>query len=283
VVDPSSIEVNRRQRRAKTDRLDVKKLLQMLTRYRLHGETAVWKVVHVPTEEQEDELRLHRERERLKKERTAQITCIRPLLALHGIHIDKLPTGALNTLQDWRGRPLPAGLLAELERELERFALLQAQLAAVEKQQAARLEDPRTVADVKAAKLSQLRGMGMTSAWILAKEFFGWRNFRNRRQVGALSGLTGTPYASGGIARDQGISKTGNKRVRAMMLELAWSWLRFQPRSELPKWFELRFGHGGKRLRRTGIVALTRKLLVALWKYVDKDELPAGQILLTAD
>jgi transposase len=281
VVDPSSIEVNRRKRRAKTDRLDVKKLLRMLMRYRLYDEKTVWKVVHVPSEEQEDELRLHRERERLKKERTGHITRIRSLLALHGIRVGKVSVCSFGALRDWRDRPLPAALLDELEREKERLLLAEDQIELLEKEKRARLKEPRTAADAKAGKLFQLRGVGETSAWVLGKEFFGWRDFKNRRQVGALSGLTGTPYDSGGTAREQGISKAGNKRVRAVMIELAWSWLRFQPHSELSKWFEHRFGRGGRRMRRIGIVALARKLLVALWKYVEKDELPAGLIIRT--
>lgn len=282
VVDPSSIEVNRRKRRAKTDRLDVTKLLQMLMRYRLYDEKKVWKVVHVPSEEQEDELRLHRERERLKKERTGHITRIRSLLALHGIRIGKVSTCGFGELRNWRDRPLPNGLLAEMERERTRLLAVEEQLDQVEKEQRARVKEPRTPGDAKARKLLELRGVGQTSAWILGKEFFGWREFKNRREVGALAGLTGTPYDSGGCVREQGISKAGNKRVRAMMIELSWSWLRFQPHSELSKWFEQRFGHGSKRMRRIGIVALARKLLVALWKYVEKDELPAGLIIRSA-
>lgn len=282
VVDPSSIEVDRRKRRAKTDRLDVKKLLQMLMRYRLYDEKTVWGVVHVPTEEQEDELRLHRERERLKKERTGHITRIRSLLTLQGVRIGKVSTCRFAELRTWDGRPLPGGLVAELEHEQTRLILVEEQIKQVEKERSLRLSEPKTEADVKAGKLLELRGVGETSAWILGKEFFGWRDFKNRRQVGALSGLTGTPYDSGGSVREQGISKAGNKRVRAAMIELAWGWLRFQPFSELSKWFNERFAHGSKRMRRIGIVAPARKLLVALWKYVEKDELPAGMIFRTS-
>ena len=279
VVDPCSIEVDRRKRRAKTDRLDVRKLLLMLMRYDRHGEKTAWRVVRVPDEAQEDELRLHRERERLKKERCAHLARMRSLLVLHGIRIGKVSSCCFSRLRDWQDRPLPAQLLAELAREKSRLLLVEEQIAQIEGEQRVRLKQPLTEADRKAAKLVRVRSVGPNSAWILGKEFFGWRQFRNRRQVGALAGLTGTPYDSGGSRREQGISKAGNRRVRAVMIELGWSWLRFQPTSELSKWFQERFAHGSKRMRRIGIVALARKLLVALWKYVDKDELPAGAIL----
>jgi len=281
VVDPASIEVKRQKRRAKTDRLDVKKLLQMLMRYRLYEEKAVWKVVHVPSEEQEDDLRLHRERERLKKERTGHISRIRSLLVLHGVRIGNVSRCSFHDLRMWDGRPLPAEILAELEREKTRLLLVQDQIKELEQARRARLKEPQNEADLKAEELQRLRGIGETGAWVVGKEFFGWRDFKNRREVGALAGLVGTPYDSGDSTREQGISKAGNRRVRATMIELAWSWLRFQPNSELSKWFNERFSNGGSRMRRIGIVALARKLLVALWKYVDKDEMPAGVIYRT--
>lgn len=142
-----------------------------------------------------------------------------------------------------------------------------------------RLKNPDSIADIKAQKLMSLKGVGPVSAWVLGKEFFGWRNFRNRKEVGALAGLTGTPYSSGDSNRDLGISKSGSRSVRCTCVELAWCWTRFQPESELTKWFMERFGKGGKRMRKIGIVALARKLLIALWKYIEKDELPAGAVL----
>ena len=153
------------------------------------------------------------------------------------------------------------------------------QLRSLEQIQRKRLKDPVSAADTKAQKLMQLRGVGPVSAWVLSQEFFGWRNFKNRRQVGALAGLVGTPYSSGESSKELGISKSGSKSVRSICVELAWCCVRFQPGSELTKWFTARFAHGSKRMRRIGIVALARKLLIALWKYLEKDEVPAGAMI----
>jgi transposase len=277
VVDPGSIEVPKGRKRRKTDRLDAEQLLTRLLRY-WNGERKVWGVARVPTEAQEDERRLHRERGRLKKERTSHRNRIRSLLILHGI--TKMPgkdhEGFLEDVRTWEGKPLPKALRAEVGRECCRLEQAEHQLKEVEKIRDARIKKPVTASDKKAKKLERLCGVGNNSAWITTKEFFGSRDFRNRKEVGQLAGLTGTPYCSGQMRRDQGISKAGNKRVRYVMIELAWGWLRFQPQSELSKWFMRRFGSGGSRMRRVGIVAMARKLLIALWKFVEKDELPAG-------
>lgn len=280
VVDSSSIEVNRRARRRKTDRLDAEKLVRMLMRYH-GGESRLWGVARVPSEAEEDERRLHRERERLIRERTAHRTRIRALLALQGLRVDpnwRRLAEQLDSLRRWDGQPLPSGLAAELRREAQRLQTLEAQLREVEQAQTRQLAKPQSESEQQAAKLHQLRAVGPVSALVLAKEFFGWRDFRNRREVGGLAGLTGTPYDSGGSERDQGISKAGNRRVRTLSVELAWSWLRFQPQSELSRWYVRRFGTGSNRMRRIGIVALARKLLVALWKYLVHGELPAGAL-----
>lgn len=280
VVDPASIEVNRRYRRAKTDRMDAEKLVRMLMRY-AGGERLVWRVVHVPAEAEEDERRLHRELERLKKERTGHRNRIGSLLALQGIRLEvgKDFIEELQAARRWNGQELPEGARQELLREHQRLLQVDQQVEALEDEQLERLKAPQTPSDRMAAKLYQLRAVGPVAAWLLGKEFFGWRRFRNRREVGALAGLTGTPYDSGEQQREQGISKAGNKRVRYMMVELAWIWLRYQPESELSRWFWSRFGYGNRRMRRVGIVALARKLLVALWKYLEWDELPAGAVL----
>ena len=278
VVDPASIEVNRRKRRAKTDRLDAESLVRLLRRYQ-DGDRYVWSVVHVPDEQQEDELRLHRELERLKKERTAHRCRIKSLLILHGISVTGILTRLdqeLDKLICWNGKPLPEALLAELRRESERLSQVSGQIRSLEKQKLGKLKAPQTNAERQAAELIRLNGVGEVSAWVLAKEFFGWRDFKNRREVGALSGLTPTPYDSGGSRKEQGVSKAGSPRVRRVMIELAWSWIRFQPESELTKWFEKRFAHGSSRMRRVGITALARKLLVALWKYVEFGMVPEG-------
>ena len=278
VVDSSSIEVNRRQRRAKSDRLDAAKLYEMLRRY-AQGEQRVWKVVRVPSVEEEDARRAHRERERLQRERNAHLN---RMCALGRLHNERLERGADMSaqLQALRSR-LPAGLWAELQREGERLQLIAQQLqrlnAEIEAQARQLLEDHGPF-----AALLKLRAIGVTSAWVLVHELFGWRRFNNRREVAGCVGLTPTPYDSGGSTREQGISKAGNRRLRALLVELAWMWLRHQPQSALSLWFEERFAGGGKRMRRIGIVAMARRLLVALWRYVQDGVIPPGAQLKTA-
>lgn len=279
VVDSASIEVNRRARRAKTDRLDSDKLLSMLMRYHA-GERRLWAVARVPTPEQEDDRRLHRELERLRQERTAHTNRIRSLLVLHNLRVKYV--GGRTWALWWatqRGLLLP-GLRAEIDRECERLALARQQIRLLEAQQDQQVQNG---SNTGMALLAQLAGVGVGSAWTLIRELFGWRHFRNRREVAGCLGLTPTPYASGNSEVEQGISKCGNKRVRWLMVELAWSWLRFQPDSQLSHWFNQRFGRAGKRLRRIGIVALARHLAVALWRYLEHGEIPAGAILKSRD
>jgi transposase len=276
VVDPASIEVNRRKRQLKTDRLDAEKLVRMLMRYWWHGEKKVWKVVVVPDEAQEDMRRVDRETERLRKERGGHLSRIRSLLILHGVRPSKISGVDNSTLHDWQGQPLPADLQDEIRREQARLELLDQQIKVLQARQLQAVQKPATVAEQKAAKLARLKGIGPIGASVLSREVFGWRTFRNRREVGAMAGLTGTAYNSGDKNVEQGISKAGNRRVRFTMIEMAWMWTRCQPDSQLTQWFQQRFGSGGSRLRRIGIVALARKLLVALWKYVEFDEVPAG-------
>ncbi len=284
VVDSASIEVNRRQRRIKTDRLDVRKLLEMLIRSE-RGEQGVWRVVRVPSLEEEDRRRLHRELERLKKEEKQHRTRIRSLLKLQGIRPGVNPQGRgwsayLESLKE----ELPSRAFAELVRESERLALVKSQERALEAERKQAIEqgplDELALQQILA--LSLLRGIGRSSAWVLVMEFFSWREFKNRRQVVGCAGLDPTPYDSGASRREQGISKAGNKRVRWLMVELAWSWLRYQPASALSQWFQRRFAGGGKRQRRIGIVALARRLLVALWSYVQTGALPEGAELKAA-
>lgn len=276
VVDPASIEINRRKRHLKTDRLDADKLVRMLMRYILHNEKTVWRVVVVPTEQQEDERRLHRECERLKKERTGHLNRIRGLLVLHGARPRKIARTDNSVIKDWQGKPLLAALREEIVREQKRLEVVDQQIKELEIEQRKLLKAPTNAAEQKAGKLLKLKGVGPVSAWLLTKEVFGWRTFKNRREVGSMAGLTGTAYSSGNKTVEQGISKAGNKRVRYAMIELAWRWIWYQSKSELAQWYLKRFGSGGKRLRRIGIVALARKLLVALWKYVEFNETPAG-------
>jgi transposase len=274
VVDPASIEVDRRKRRAKTDRLDAERLLLMLLRYRLYGERTTWKICRVPSEEAEDERRVGRELDRLTKERTGHLCRIRSLLVVCGVEAE--PLADLSLVTDWEGKPLLREQLAELEREQVRLRLVNQQIRQVQALKRQRLGCPVSEADRKASKLMKLRAVGPVTSWTLSKEFFGWRDFQNRRQVGSAAGLTGTPYDSGESRREQGISKAGSKWVRKTCIELAWNWLRYQPQSALSLWYVQKFGSGGRRLRRIGIVALARKVLVALWKYLEHDDLPEG-------
>jgi transposase len=283
VVDPASIEVNRRMRRAKTDRLDAQKLLTMLMRYWLHGEKTLWSVARVPGEEDEARRRHHRNEERLKKERRQHLVRMKSLLVLHGVCVSRLPKD-WSEVKDWRGRPLPAEAIRELEQERARLDLVKRQLEVLEEMRQVRLQAARkgaeaTSAERWAVKLSGVKGVGEDTAWKLAHEFFGWRKFRNRREVGGAAGLTGSPYSSGDSQREQGISKAGNARGRHLMTELAWRWLQFQPGSALAQWYAKRFGEGTGRMRRVGIVALARKLLVALWRYGAQGVVPEGALV----
>jgi transposase len=275
VVDSSSIEVNRRARRAKTDRLDGDKLLSMLMRY-YAGERRVWTVARVPTEEQEDERRLHRELGRLRQERRAHSNRIRSLLVLHNLRVAHIGGRSWQHWWSHHGPQLPSGLRAEIEREVPRLALVVTQIKAIETQQHKAVKAGEQPA---IALLARLSGIGVGSSWLLNKELFGWRRFHNRREVAGSLGLAPTPYSSGESQVEQGISKAGNKRARWLMIELAWSWLRYQPRSQLTQWFNQRFAPGGKRMRRVGIVALARRLAIALWRFLEFGEIPTGASL----
>jgi transposase len=235
-------------------------------------------VVHVPSAEDEDARRQVRELLRLKKERQAHVVRMKSLLALHGVRCKvKVKFGVLlDTLRQADGRPLPPDLAAELKRESERLELVRRQVLQLEQQRRARIQEGKSRAAQVAARLMTLRGIADNAASIFACEFFGWRKFQNRRQVGASSGMVGAPYASGAVNQEQGITKAGNKRVRAISIELAWAWLRNQPDSALTRWYATRFGNHGGRMRRVGIVALARKLLVALWRYADQGIVPEG-------
>ncbi len=277
VVDSASIEVNRRYRRVKTDRLDVGKLLNMLVRYD-QGETRVWSVVHVPKLEEEDQRQLHRELMSLKREQTHHINRIKGLLASQGIVLE-VKTRFLEEMQRarlWDGSCVPPALHTLLVREHERLRLVREQIRQVEATRKEALHSSCDPAIEQVRRLLQLKGIGMNSAWVYVMEFFAWRAFRNRRELGSLAGLAPTPYASGESSRERGISKAGNRPVRALAIEIAWCWLRYQPDSQLSRWYQRRFAKGGSRVRRIGIVALARKLLIALWRYVEEDILPEG-------
>jgi transposase len=278
IVDASSIEVNRKAKRAKTDRLDARKLLKMLLRYHYHGEEKVWSIVNVPGVETEDHRHLHRELNTLKAERTKHINRIKGFLTGQGVSISIKSDflACLDTIRLWDGTPLPPGLRSRLEREYERMLLVNKQIKILEAERRDLIRNS-TRPDVELVRqLMGIKGIGVGSAWLWVMEFFAWRKFRNRREVGALSGLTPTPYQSGDDSREQGISKEGNRYVRSIAIQIAWGWLRYQPESKLTRWYQKRFGHGGKRLRKIGIVALARKLLIDCWVYLETGLIPEG-------
>lgn len=282
VVDAGSMEVSRRFRRAKTDKLDVQGLLSRLIRF-WQGEKKVWSVVRVPTVEQEDGRQLSRELETLKQERTRHRNRIVGLLVSQGVLELKAAKDFLEQLETvslWDGSSVPPGLKGRLQREFGRLELVKEQIRVLEKQrqEAVALQDSRAMEMVK--QLVLLKGIAMTSAWVFVREFFGWRQFHNRRELASLAGLAPQPYQSGeSLNREQGINKAGNSRIRTMIVEIAWGWLRFQPQSRLSLWFHERYGPGSRRSRRVGIVALARKLLVELWRYLETGVIPEGAVL----
>ena len=280
VVDSSSIEVNRRQRRAKSDGLDVRKLLRMLVRYHA-GESKVWSVVRVPTVDEEDRRQLHRELRTLKKERTRVTNRIQGLLANQGIRLSKSRNlGALlEGIRLWDGSPLPAGLRARLQREWEHAQFLHGKIVELERERQRAITRAHGQAIEKVRQLLRLRAIGPNGAWVYVNEFFGWRQFRNRKEVGAAAGLVPTPYQSGDGSREQGISKAGSRHLRAVAIEMAWCWLRYQPGTRLSRWYQERFGRGGTRARKIGIVALARKLLIELWRFLEHGVIPEGAVL----
>jgi transposase len=281
VFDAASIPVEQRGRRAKTDRIDGELLLRTLMAH-LRGEPRVVRIVRVPSVEQEDARRASRERERLVKEQTAHSNRIKALLRLQGMAVgyprrrDWLHW--LAQQRDWQGQPLSPHLLAEVTREHARLMLVRQQLAALEQAQAAQAAPvPQAMAE-RRDQLQRLKALGPSFATTLTSEVF-YKDFDNRRQVAAYCGLPPSPWRSGGIDREQGISKAGNPRARVKAIELAWLWLRHQPESELSRWFNTRTANAGKRVRRIAIVALARKLIVALWRYLTTGLVPAGATL----
>ena len=278
-IDASSIEVNRRARRAKTDRIDLGQLMRSFLAY-LRGEVGVCSMVRVPTPEDEDRKRRTRERERLLKERTGHSNRIKGLLHGQGIR-DARPLkpsflSDLDKLRTGDGRALPPRLRDEIRREHERLLLVCKQIKTLEAENIAAHSTPaKGSVEAKAVQLAQLQAIGPQIAQVLANEVF-YRDVRNRRQVGSCVGLTDTPYDSGASRRQQGISKAGNHRARTSAIELAWLWLRHQPDSELSRWFHERVGTAKGRIRKIAIVALARKLMVALWRYLETGLVPPG-------
>lgn len=285
VIDSSSIPVDRRARRAKSDGIDVQQLLDLLRRYR-NGERKALRPVRVPSVVEEDLRRLHRERGHLVTTRTREWNRIKGLAMLHGLVIERIAQVSprrIDALRDWHGDPLPPNLRAELERGYERHQHVAAQITTLEAEQLARLRTAGESGETRdpyalMQGLLLCKGIGIHSAWTLVLELFGWRRFNNPRQLGACVGLVPTPYQSGTLDHEQGISKAGSRRLRALLIELAWSWLRHQPDSALSRWFKERFA-GSKRSKKVGIVALARRLLIALWRMTQSGALPDGAVV----
>lgn len=275
VIDPASLAVDRRARRAKTDRIDGEQMIRALLAH-LRGEPRVLRVVRVPSPEQEDARRLARERERLVKERTAHLNRIKALLRTLGLAAGR-PMRAdwpawLARQRDWQGQPVPPGLRDELLREHARLRLLCEQFATLKAQAA-----PQEIHH-SAAQLQRLKGIGPVIANTLAGELF-WKDFQNRREVAGYLGLAPSPWRSGRVNHEQGISKAGNRRARQVAVELAWLWLRHQRDSALSRWFQIRVGDQRGRVRRIAIVALARKLLIALWRFLTTGLVPTDAVL----
>src|SRR5208337_2629354 len=281
IMHPASIPVARKKRRAKTDRIDLEMLLRSLLAW-LRGDPMSCSMVAIPSETEEDRRRPGRERERLVSERIALENRMQNLLCLHGVcgFKPRLKKAAaqLATLRRFGGEPLPAELMAELRRLLARHQLLSEQLKEIEAAREMVLTEEKpdqTAQQIQA--LALLYGLGLGTATDLALEVF-CRSFRHRQALASFVGLSGTPFNSGGSEREQGISKSGNPRVRRLLMQLAWRWLRLQPQSELSRWFQERTGGAKGRIRKVMAVALARKLLVALWRYLQTGVLPAGAL-----
>jgi len=284
IMDPASIPVERHARRRKTDRLDAIQLVMLLRRWLL-GERSAFSRVRIPSREDEDQRSVRRERNQLLKERNQHRDRIRKLLRTQGCWVKsvdaKLGERLLaGTVHDGDGQALGPALLKRLQREWRRLEQVVEQIRELKQSiEQARVLNDRVREQVE--RLTRLRGVGTWSAMPMSTELF-WRDFNNRREVGACVGLVGEPYDSGDSRKDQGISKRGNRHLRAVLIELAWMWLRYQPDSALSRWFRHRTEGQGKRARRVMIVALARKLVIALWRYLEHGEIPAGAQLKAA-
>jgi transposase len=284
VVDPASISTSRRARRAKTDRIDGEALIRALLAYK-RGEPRVCAMVKAPTPDQEDRRRVCRERKVLTAERVCHVNRIKGLLFCQGVSgyepLRRDRRARLDELKTGDGRVLPDHLMAQIARELDRLELLIEQIKAIEAARDALLAAIETAAPAPAEMLLDIKGVGPEFAAVLWSEGL-FRHFDNRRQVAAYAGLAPTPWQSGSVDREQGVSKSGNPRLRTTLIQLAWLWLRHQPRSALTLWFEERVRRNRGRMRKTTIVALARKLLVALWKYVTAGVVIEGAVMKAA-
>jgi transposase len=282
VVDSASIEVPRRARRRKTDRIDLVKLMALLLRWAA-GERKAWSVVRVPSPEAEDVRQLSRAIERLKAERGRHRARILSLLATQGLRLVVIGgrkwDARVAALRTWDGQPLGRWLQRDLVDQGERLAQVEAQLKVLKAERDVLVAKSNTPTAVTARRLAELGAIAAESSFVFATELFSWRTFANRRELAGAVGLTGTPWATGDTLRDQGLSKAGNRRMRTMLIEIAWCWLRYQPMSALACWWRRRVANAGGRLRKVAIVALARKLLVALWRYLEHGLIPEGAVL----
>lgn len=290
VLDPASLLVNRKAKQRKTDRIDAKKMVRALLAHD-RGDTAVLSRVRVPSVGEEDRKRLHRERRRLVKERTSLTNSIKGLLMLQGVFglepRRKSFEEKFAQATTAYGEPFPPLARQEILRLVERLSLVERHIAEVEAERdevirqgealsaPVGLEDGGAQAAAKAAMLTRLKGIGENDATVLTNEIF-YRKFRNRRELASWVGIAPAPWSSGDTQRDQGIGRDGPAWVRAQLVQMAWRWLRFQPDSPLCKWFEARTAGSRGRVRKVMIVALARKLLIALWRYVETGLVPTG-------
>jgi transposase len=280
VVDAASMQVNRRARRAKTDRIDVGMLLRALIAWG-QGDRHVWSVVRVPSVDEEDLRRSHRERDRLVRERTAHINRIKGLLfgqGIRGINVKrKYNTLQIDKLVTGDGRALPPRLASEITREIARLALIQEQIATLERERD-QAPTPCKATEKKRLQLMSLNGIGPAIAAVMTREVY-YRQFDNRRQVAGFLGLATSPHDSGDVERTQGISRAGRGQVRGTMLQAAWLWLKHQPKSALTRWFVQRTAGQSGRIRRIMIIAVARKLAIALWRFLEQGLVPQGAML----
>jgi transposase len=280
VVDSSSIEVNRRARRAKSDKLDVVKLGEQLIRH-CRGEKRVWSVVRVPTPAEEDRRQMQRELMTTRRDRARLVVRIKSLMAAQGVKVG--PRAAvpehLPSLRMWNGEPLPERLLERLGREVAKVHVLDLQIHDLERQRKHWLKSASDPAVDLVRRMLKIRGIGPETAWLLAMELFSWRKFNNGRELGALVGLCPTPHQSGTLRHELGITKAGNRHLRALLVEIAWGWIQHQPQSALARWYAQKYASAGQAQRKKGIVAVARKLLIALWHYLEHDQPIEGAVL----
>lgn len=283
IIDSASIERNRRSKHVKTDRVDAQKMVRMLCRFH-GGEPDLFRIVRVPSEDDEDRRHLHRELKTLQGDRTRLVNRLRALLAELGLAADvRLAATFPQRLQAstlWNGQPVPEEARQRLLRQFRRLQRCEQEIDELKKQRRGLIRSEKSPQADQVRKLLSLKAIGETSAWLLVREVFGWRTFAGRRQLAGFTGLVNAPYNTGKSERDQGITKAGNRWIRSVLIEVGWMWLRYQPQSALSRWFFRRFGGPGKRLRKIGIVALARKLIIALWRYLEKGIPPEGAILV---